>query len=232
MTYNNTVFKDVVCAFAILCQHSFERRSHRRDMTGLGEGHADSQEGAAEMLLAATRCWFPVSNLTFWAFVLICENPPQSTSCWPWCSWIPNAILKKLIARSRAARRRQIRSSSKAQRIYCRPGIAGLLVWLVPKDVKMMDGNYYYRLYSKNGDMIIIMIASTLLSLLLVKVGHGQIRFHPLEGLLGWWVKIRTVHLVRCRKVEDLTMNTWHIFTRDESDWAVNPLWTVNLTLV
>lgn len=88
MTYNNTVFKDVVCAFAILCQHSFERRSHPRDMTGLGEGHADSQEGAAKMLLAATRCWFPVSNLTFWAFVLICENPPQSTSCWQWSSWI------------------------------------------------------------------------------------------------------------------------------------------------
>ena len=105
---------------------------------------------------------------------------------------------------SRAARPRQIRSSWKAQRIYCRPGIAGLLIWLVPKDVKKMDGNYYYRLYSKNGDMI-MMIDSTLVSLLLVKVGHGQIRFHPLEGLLGWWVKIRTVHSPRDRKVEDLT---------------------------
>ena len=52
---------------------------------------------------------------------------------------------------------------------------------------------------------MIMMIDSTLVSLLLAKVGHGQIRFHPLEGLLGWWVKIRTVHSPRHRNVEDLT---------------------------
>ena len=52
---------------------------------------------------------------------------------------------------------------------------------------------------------MIMMIDSTLVSLLLATVGHGQIRFHPLEGLLGWWVKIRTVHSPRHRNVEDLT---------------------------
>lgn len=77
-----------------------------------------------------------------------------------------------------------------------------------------MDGNdiidytidyIYIYIYTYQNDDMIMMIASTLVSLLLVKVGDGQIRFHPLEGLLGWWVKIRTVHSPRDRKVEDLT---------------------------
>ena len=190
-------------------------------MTGLGEGHADSQEGASKLLLAATRCWFPISlfgPLSWYVKThLKAHHVDRGLRGYPCYPQIADSSQQSCKASADSELLESAEDLLQAR--YRR------FVNLVGAKRCQKDGTYY-----QNDDMMIRYDDRFHFA---VSFACPSWSWSDKTPLFGGSLRIQdgSFSKIQGGRRFDLTMNTWHIFTRDESDWAVNPLWTVNFSL-